>query len=84
MDYTFNMDRTGSYALVYDEVTNSIEAVTWARNTTGTTPIVTRAAESRTIHAAMTPTADGWHTFRVDASGSRIVFTVNGGTWRRH
>lgn len=79
VDYTFNMDRSGSYALVYDEITNTIEAVTWARNTT-TAAITSRAAESRTIHAAMTPTANGWHTFRVEANGARIVFKVNEGT----
>jgi len=32
IDYSFNTDRTGSYAIVHDRVLNTIEALKWSRN----------------------------------------------------
>ncbi|HEQ59980.1 MAG TPA: hypothetical protein ENN74_00045 [Firmicutes bacterium] len=77
VDYTFNMDRTGSYAIVHDRILNTIEAVTWARNTT-ISNITTRAASSRVVHASLSSVAEGWHTFKIDCRGQRIIFSVDG------
>jgi len=77
MDYTFNMDRSGSYAVVYDKVLRTIEAVTWARNGL-IADITSRSAGSRIVHASMASVTEGWHTFKIDCRGQRIVFSVDG------
>jgi len=77
MDYTFNMDRTGSYAIVYDEILRTIEAVTWARNTT-IGVITSRDPASRTIHGTLTDVAAGWHTFKIACAGDQVKFWVDG------
>jgi len=77
IDYTFNMDRTGSYAIVYDEILRTIEAVTWARN--GTIGLITsRDATSRTVHATLTNVVAGWHTFKIGCDGDQVRFWVDG------
>ena len=76
-ELTFNMELTGSYALVYDEMLRTIEAVTWTRGTIGTA-VTTRDAGSRTVHATITDVTEGWHTFRIEAKENNIEFSVDG------
>lgn len=72
-EYTFNMDRAGSYAVCYDVVLNSVHAVKW---TTGNSPgnITARAEGIWTEFGSLSSVAQGWHTLRIECWGPFIKF----------
>lgn len=72
-DYSFNMDRAGSYSVVYDPVLRTVMAVKW---TTGNTfqDIETRVASTYTEFGHLDNITEGWHTFRIECYGTKIRF----------
>jgi len=76
-EYTFNMERAGSYSVSYDAVLNSVHAVKW---TTGNSPgdIAARAAGIWTEFGSVSSLTQGWHTFRIECVGSYIKFYLDG------
>jgi hypothetical protein len=77
IDYSFNYDRTGSFAIIHDRVLNTIEALKWSRNAT-IANITTRLPASKTVFASQTGVTQGWHTFRIEADDTNIKFWVDG------
>lgn len=76
-DATFNVDRAGSYALVYDVHRKTISARKW---TTGNTVanIYNRVAGTYTEYGTLAVPESDWYTLKIVANGSTITYFVNG------
>lgn len=75
-DYTFNVDRSGSYAIVHDRILNTIEALKYTDGNS-VTEVTSRAASSKTVFATQSNVTEGWHTFKIAADGDQVKFYVN-------
>lgn len=76
-DTTFNIDRAGSYALVYDVHRKTISARKW---TTGNSVanIFNRVASTFTEYGTVAVPTSDWYTLKIVANGSTITYFVNG------
>lgn len=76
-DASFNVDRAGSYALVYDVHRKTISARKW---TTGNTVanIYNRVASTFTEYGTLAVPTSDWYTLKIVANGSTITYFVNG------
>jgi hypothetical protein len=76
-DYSFNLDRAGSYCIMYDSVLQKVQALKWAYGQTYQS-IQTRTAANYTEYAAVTSVAQGWHTFRIECYQTTIRYYLDG------
>ena len=75
-DYSFNLDRAGSYCLMYDSVLKKVQALKWGYGHTYTS-ISDRDAASYTEYASVGVSA-GWHTFKIECFNTSIKFYLDG------
>jgi hypothetical protein len=74
-EYSYSVDRDGSYSLTYDAQLGTVSARKWTvGNASG--DIASRVASTYTEFASQALT-EGWHTFRVEGYGSQIIFSVD-------
>jgi len=76
-DYSFNLDRAGSYALVYDPFYQTVEAVRYNVGNS-LTDIQARAAGTREVFGSQAGVAEGWHTFRIECYQAKIRYYFDG------
>lgn len=76
-DYSFNLDRAGSYGLVYDTYLQKVMAVKW---TTGSSfaDIAARVATTYEEFGSVSNVTEGWHTFRVECYQTKIRYYFDG------
>ncbi len=77
IDSTFNVDRAGSYALVYDVHRAIISARKWTNGNT-VANIFNRVASTYTEYGTLSVPTSAWYTLKIVADGDQITFFVNG------
>jgi len=76
-DYSFNLDRAGSYCLMYDSVLKKIQALKWGYGHTYTS-ISERDTSNYTEYGTVENVTEGWHTFRIECFRQIIRYYFDG------
>ncbi|MFH0795408.1 MAG: hypothetical protein V2A74_15415 [bacterium] len=78
-DVSFNLDRAGSYCLMFDPMTTKVQALKWNFGQSYSS-ITARTASNYTEYGTVTNVAEGWHTFRIECLNTGIKFIFDGST----
>lgn len=76
-DYSFNLDRAGSYCLMYDSALKKVQALKWGYGHTYQS-IAERDPSNYTEYATVENVTEGWHTFRIECYEFRIRYYFDG------
>lgn len=76
-DYSFNLDRAGSYCLMYDSVLKIVQAIEWGYGHTYDS-IASRDPANYTEYGRVTNVSEGWHTFRIECFRNFINYYFDG------
>ena len=85
-DYSYNLDRAGSYCLMYDSALKKVQALKWGYGHDYTS-ISNRDPANYTEYATVESVTQGWHTFRIECyqffiryyfDGTKIADIVDG------
>ncbi len=76
-DYSFNLDRAGSYCLMYDSVLKKVQAIKWGYGHSYTS-IAERDPSNYTEYGTVESVSEGWHTFRIECYESIIRYYFDG------
>jgi hypothetical protein len=76
-DYSYNLDRAGSYCIMYDSVLQTVQAMKWGYGHTFTS-ITDRDPSNYTEYAVINSVSEGWHTFRIECFQDIIRFYLDG------
>ncbi len=76
-DYSFNLDRAGSYCLMYDSVLKKVQALKWGYGHSYDS-IANRDPSNYTEYGTVENVTEGWHTFRIECYQSYIRYYFDG------
>jgi hypothetical protein len=76
-DYSYNLDRAGSYCLMYDSVLKKIQALKWNFGQTYTS-IQNRDTVNYVEFGNVPNVTEGWHTFRIECYQTTIRYYFDG------
>ena len=77
-EYTYNVDRGGSYCLFYDYELREVKAVKWTVGNSSAIVVSRDPASYTQFGTTISNVTEGWHNFKIECFNSHITFTLDG------